>query len=218
MQGTAANVIPPPDFLPAVADLAKRRGALLIADEMITGFGRTGKMFAVHHTGVQPDIMTCGKALGGGFPVSAVLVKDEIAQAKPWSTPSFSSSSYGGNPLAGAAIAASMDIIGRHHLDANAKTVGAQLKTGLEDIARRHPVVRNVRGEGLLLGFDLLDGDGKPWSAPKCREVFGALLRRGVVSMAYTARVRVNPPLVFTSSEAAEALELVDATLTELGV
>lgn len=216
MQGTAGNVVPPPDFLPAVADLARRRGALLIADEMITGFGRTGKMFAVQHTFVQPDIVTCGKALGGGFPVSAVLVRDEIAQAKPWSTPSFSSSSYGGNPLAGAAIAASLDIIGRHQLDANARRVGAQLKTGLEDLARRHPAVRNVRGEGLLLGFDLLDGEGKPWSAPKCHEVFGALLRRGVVSMAYTARVRVNPPLVLTAGEAVEALELIDATLTEL--
>ncbi|MEI8346450.1 MAG: aminotransferase class III-fold pyridoxal phosphate-dependent enzyme, partial [Pseudomonadota bacterium] len=98
MQGTAGNVIPPDDFLPAIKDIAKEFGALLIVDEMITGFGRTGKFWGSQHSGVTPDIMTLGKQFGGGFPISAVLSTEEITRAKPWSDPSGSSSSYGGNP------------------------------------------------------------------------------------------------------------------------
>src|SRR5262249_34663874 len=92
MQGTAGNIVPPPDWLPAIAEVAKENGALLIADEMITGFGRTGRPFAVERTGTQPDIMTCGKALAGGYPAAAVIARAEITRAEPWSKPSFSSS------------------------------------------------------------------------------------------------------------------------------
>src|SRR4029079_9478812 len=103
MQGTAGNVIPPREFLPAIKSIAKDADALFIADEMITGFGRTGKTWGVEHSGVVPDVVTLGKAFGGGFPLSGVLTTDEIAQARPWSVPSGSSSSYGGNPLGAAA-------------------------------------------------------------------------------------------------------------------
>jgi 4-aminobutyrate aminotransferase/(S)-3-amino-2-methylpropionate transaminase len=216
MQGTAGNVIPPPDFLPAVAQLAKEHGALLIADEMITGFGRTGTMFAAPAVGVTPDIMTCGKALGGGFPVSAVVTRDDIAQAKPWSKPSFSSSSYGANPLASAAIAAAVDIIERERLPTRAAEVGAVLKRGLEGVASRHPAVRNVRGSGLFIGFDLMDGDAL-WPATRTRTLFSALIRRGVVTMAYAPRVRVNPPLVLGEAQAEEGVALLEEALVEVG-
>ncbi len=97
-QGTAGNVIPPDDFLPAVKEIARENDAVLIADEMITGFGRTGTMWGVEHTGVRPDIMTVGKGMGSGFPVSGVLMSEEVSRAKPFAKPSASSSSYGGNP------------------------------------------------------------------------------------------------------------------------
>src|SRR5260370_23924988 len=103
MQGTAGNVIPPDDWMPAIKSVAKDEGALLIADEMITGFGRTGKMWGVEHSGVTPDIVTVGKGMGSGFPVSGVLMSDELGRAEPFSKPSASSSSYGGNPLAAGA-------------------------------------------------------------------------------------------------------------------
>ncbi|MDP2702216.1 MAG: aminotransferase class III-fold pyridoxal phosphate-dependent enzyme, partial [Candidatus Rokubacteria bacterium] len=96
IQGTAGNVVPPPEFLPAIRDIAHEAGALLIADEMITGFARTGKMFGVEHTGVVPDIMTTGKGMAGGYPVTAVISSDEIVTAEPWGKPSGASSSYGG--------------------------------------------------------------------------------------------------------------------------
>src|SRR5438552_9007740 len=124
MQGTAGNVIPPREFLPAIKSVAEDVGALFIADEMITGLGRTGRTWGVEHSGVAPDVVTLGKAFGGGFPLSGVLTTDEISQARPWSIPSGSSSSYGGNPLAAAAGAASLRIIEDEDLTENARLVG----------------------------------------------------------------------------------------------
>ncbi len=216
MQGTAGNLVPPPDFLPAIAELAKENDALLIADEMITGFGRTGRMFGVEHTGVTPDIMTLGKSLGGGFPVSAVMAREEITRAKPWSKPSFSSSSYGGHPLASAAVAASVGIIREDDLTENARLVGAHLRDGLRALSARRPEVAHVRGEGLFIGFDLVDESGAPWTRGSCQALFQAMLRRGFITMAYAPRVRVNPPLIFTLDEADEALDALDHSLEEI--
>ncbi len=218
MQGTSGNLVPPPEFLPRLAALAKERGALLIADEMITGFGRTGRAFAVEHTGVLPDIMTVGKSLGGGFPVSGVLAREEVARAEPWSLPSFSSSSYGGNPLASAAVASAVAIIRDEGLAERAREVGARLKRGLESLAARRPAIANVRGEGLFLGFDLVDESGALWPKERCRALFRALLERGLLTMAYAPRVRVNPPLVLTAAQADEAVALLGDALESLEV
>src|SRR3982750_1865356 len=108
LQGTAGNVIPPPEFMVRAQEIAREHGAVFISDEMITGFGRTGRWFACERSGVTPDLITIGKAFGGGFPISGVVAKGEIAKAKPWSNPSGSSSSYGGNPLASAAALAAV--------------------------------------------------------------------------------------------------------------
>jgi 4-aminobutyrate aminotransferase-like enzyme len=217
MQGTAGNVIPPAPWLSAIAELAKENDALLIADEMITGFGRTGRNFAVERSGVIPDIMTLGKALGGGYPVSAVVARGAISRAKPWSKPSFSSSSYGGNPMACAAIRASVAVIDDEDLPMRSKVCGERLRMGLARLAERYPVMRHVRGEGLFIGFDLHEPDtGAPWSAARCRHLFDALLRRGIISMAYAPRVRINPPLVITEAEVDEALGALDEALAEV--
>src|SRR5882762_2967439 len=124
MQGTAGNIVPPKEFLPAMKSIAEEVSALFIADEMITGLGRTGEWWGVHHTGVVPDIVTIGKAVGGGFPLSALATTDAIGVAKPWSNASGSSSSYGGNPLAAAAGAASLRIIEDEGLVDNSRRVG----------------------------------------------------------------------------------------------
>jgi 4-aminobutyrate aminotransferase-like enzyme len=217
MQGTAGNIIPPAPWLAAVADVAKENDALLIADEMITGFGRTGRNFAVERSGVTPDIMTLGKALGGGYPVSAVVARDAITRAEPWSKPSFSSSSYGGNPLASAAIRASVGIVVDERLAERSKLRGERLRGGIEKLAERHPALTHVRGEGLFIGFDLNERtSGAPWPAARCRRLFHALLRRGVISMAYAPRVRINPPLVVTEAEIDEALGALDEALVEV--
>src|SRR5947209_7202803 len=108
LQGTAGNVVPPPEFMQRAQEIAKENGAVFISDEMITGFGRTGRWFACERSGVTPDVITIGKGFGSGFPITGIVAKDELVQAKPWANPSGSSSSYGGNPLAAAAALASV--------------------------------------------------------------------------------------------------------------
>src|SRR5581483_6016946 len=128
MQGTAGNVIPPPGWLASVKALAREHGALLIADEMITGFGRTGRRFACEHFAVEPDILTFGKGVAGGYPVSGLVTTDAIvARADPWSRPSHSSSSYGGSPLACAAADAVTRVIAEERLHERAADVGEVL-------------------------------------------------------------------------------------------
>src|ERR1044071_8465858 len=119
--------------------IADDAGALFIADEMITGLGRTGTWWGVDHTGVRPDIVTIGKAVGGGFPLSALATTDAIAAARPWSNPSGSSSSYGGNPLAAAAGAASLRIIEDEGLVDNSRRGGGGMLRGAGPRGDRHP-------------------------------------------------------------------------------
>jgi 4-aminobutyrate aminotransferase-like enzyme len=127
IQGTAGNIVPPPGYLLRLRALADRLGALLICDEMITGFGRTGRMFAVEHDGVVPDILAVGKGFGGGFPMSGLLIREPVALAKPWANPSGSSSSYGGNPLAATAARATVETIIAEGLVAHSARLGARM-------------------------------------------------------------------------------------------
>jgi 4-aminobutyrate aminotransferase-like enzyme len=217
MQGTAGNIVPPADYLPAIAALAREKGALLIADEMITGFGRTGRFFGVDHSQVKPDIITVGKSLGAGFPVSGLIAREDITCAKPWSNPSFSSSSYGGNPLAAAAVATSVGIIRDEGLVEHARVVGETLKRGLLQLSHQFPMVSDVRGEGLLIGFDLVDpGTKTPWEVAQCQRLFQALLRRGLLTMAYAPRVRINPPLILSLEQAKEALAIFESAFRDV--
>ena len=197
MQGTAGNVIPPKEFLPAVKEVAREFDALLIVDEMITGFGRTGKYWGSEHSGVEPDIVTLGKQFGGGFPISGVLSRDEIVRSKPWSNPSGSSSSYGGNPLAAAAASACLKIIDEEELVENARRVGEYFLKKMEDWADRYPFVGDVRGAGLFIGMDLVRDKAtkEPVSDAVCRRIFEECLQRGLLAMTYTHRVRIQPAM-----------------------
>src|SRR3569623_3532304 len=220
LQGTAGNVIPPPEFLPAIKSVAKDSGALFIADEMITGLGRTGKTWGVEHSGVEPDIVTLGKAVGGGFPLSGVLTTDEISQAKPWSVPSGSSSSYGGNPLGAAAGAAALRVIEGEQLTENARVVGAAMLAQLRPFVDRYPFVGFVDGAGLFLRIELvMDKQTKqPLSRPVTERIFHECVRRGLLTMAYSASVRLQPALTIDEAPAkaglgvlAEVFDQVDA-------
>ena len=156
IQGTAGNVVPPPGYLKLLRQLADELGALLICDEMITGFGRTGKMFAIEHEGVIPDILTVGKGFGGGFPMSGIIAREEVAFAKPFANPSGSSSSYGGNPLAAAAARITVETIIEEDLVAHSRRLGATMLAELKRWEADLPIVSDVRGRGLLLGMDLV--------------------------------------------------------------
>lgn len=212
MQGTAGNVIPPDDWLPAVKSVAQEFDALLIADEMISGFGRTGRMWGLEHSGVEADIVTVGKGMGGGFPVSAVLMGEQISHAQPFSKPSASSSSYGGNPLAAVAIAQTIKTIRDEKLVENADRVGAIMLNRLLELKEKYEFVGDVRGRGLLLGLDLVsDNATRRELSPKVMEIiFKEALRRGLLIMGYFPRVRINPPLVINEGQAMAGLQILE--------
>jgi 4-aminobutyrate aminotransferase-like enzyme len=215
IQGTAGNVIPPKGFLPAVQEVARENGALLIADEMLTGFARTGSMWACDHEGVVPDVMTVGKGIGGGFPLSGVVSTDELTAKPPFSNPSGSSSSYGGNPLASAAGLASLEIILGEKLAENAKRVGRSMLAKLEQMKEKHRPVGDVRGRGLLLGVEMVEDrrTKKPLNKTITRALFQECLRRGLVSMCYSHVIRINPPLVIDEQTALDGLEILDEAM-----
>src|SRR5580700_8925532 len=183
MQGTAGNVIPPDDYLPAVKQVAHEHGALLVADEMITGFGRTGRMWGIEHSGVAPDIMTVGKGMGSGFPVSGVLLSDELGRSEPFGKPSASSSSYGGNPLAAVAVAETLRAIEREGLVENSAVVGEFMLERLMRMKEKYEFIGDVRGKGLLIGVDLVrDRKTKEMLGRSITEtIFKEALRRGLL-------------------------------------
>ncbi len=215
IQGTAGNVIPPEGFLRALQQVAKDHDALLIADEMLTGFGRTGSMWGCDHERLVPDIMTIGKGMGGGFPLSGVLSTDALSSSKPWSNPSASSSSYGGSPLASAAGLASLEIILREDLVKNAERVGRVMLRRLEALKDKHRCVGEVRGVGLMLGIELVRDRATKEPLPKAvtQALYRECLRRGLVAMTYSPTIRINPPLTIKEDVALAGLDILDEAL-----
>jgi len=218
MQGTAGNVIPPPEFLPGLLDIARRNDALLIADEMITGFGRTGKMFGCNHTETLPDIMTIGKGMGNGFPISGLIATDEITSRLPFAKASASSSSYGGNPLACAASRAAIETIIQESLVDNAESVGEYLLEGLRNLQEKYDFIGDVRGRGLLIGMELVKDrrTKEPLDKTITRQIFLESLNRGLVAMNYKPNFRINPPLSLTKLEAEEGVQILDDVFTHV--
>jgi 4-aminobutyrate aminotransferase / (S)-3-amino-2-methylpropionate transaminase / 5-aminovalerate transaminase len=215
IQGTAGNVVPPPGFLRAVAEVAHEHGALFIADEMITGFGRTGRMFGVEHFDVQPDAITVGKGVGNGYPVSGLIARDELMSAAPFGLPSGSSSSYGGNPLAAAAVSATLRAILDEGLIENAAAVGNVMRERLGRLRDSYPFIGEVRGKGLMIGVDVGVGE-RPMPSELMRRVFHTALSRGLLCMCYGPRIRINPPLVIDMATALEGVEILEETFEAL--
>jgi 4-aminobutyrate aminotransferase-like enzyme len=215
VQGTAGNVIPPDGFLRAIQSVARDHGALLFADEMITGFGRTGSMWGCDHDAVVPDIMTVGKGVGGGFPLAGVVSTEVLTASKPWANPSASSSSYGGNPLASAAGLAALEIILKEDLVKNADRVGAVMLAELLRLKEKYRAVGEVRGRGLLLGIELVEDrrTRQPLDKSITRDLYQECLRRGLVAMTYSPTIRINPPLVITEDTARAGLAILDEAL-----
>jgi len=218
IQGTAGNVVPPADWLPAVKQVARESGALLILDEMITGFGRTGRMFGAEHFGVEADIMTFGKGVASGFPLTGLVSTDDIVRAEPWSKPSFSSSSYGGGPLGAAAGNAVTRAIVDEKLPENAAAVGDAMLAELMKMKEKYPFVGDVRGKGLMLAVELVKDKRtrEPLDKKTCEWVFQECLKRGLLTMAYAPRIRINPPLTITRDQALEGVAILDEVLAKL--
>jgi acetylornithine/N-succinyldiaminopimelate aminotransferase len=203
VQGEGGVRPAPAEFLRGLADLCRERGALLVADEVQCGLGRTGRMFAYQHAGITPDILALAKPLGGGLPLGAVLLREALAPAL---TVGDHGSTFGGNPVACAAALAVLDRIGADGFLAGVERRGAALLRGLRALARRRPgTIREVRGLGLMLGVELA-GEAAP--------LVEALRARGVLATKAGDRVlRLLPPLVVKPAEIREFLGALDAAL-----
>ena len=218
MQGTAGNVIPPDDFMPAVKEVAHEFDALLIVDEVLTGFGRTGRMFASNHSGVVGDVMTVGKGIGGGFPMSGVAASKELMSVLPFGEPSGSSSSYGGNPLSAASGRGAIEVILEEDLVGNSARVGAVLLKACQGLMEKYRFIGDVRGRGLMIGVEMVKDrkTKEPLDKHITRALFDACLKRGLITMSYSNVIRFTPPRVITEAEALQGVAILDEAMAEL--
>jgi 4-aminobutyrate aminotransferase len=198
IQGEGGYVVPEDDFLPRLRELCDRHGILLIADEVQSGAGRTGKMWAIEHWGVEPDILLTAKGIGSGMPVGAMVARAEVMS---WG-PGAHGSTYGGNPVALAALMETIKLL-EGGLIANAAARGNQLQEGLRPLVDRFPgIVKDVRGKGLMIGVQF--DSGETADAVQMQAFDHGLL----VLEAGEDCVRMSPPLVVTQSEAATAIRI----------
>jgi 4-aminobutyrate aminotransferase len=213
IQGEGGYVVPPPEFIQGLSRLTKRYGMLLIADEVQSGMGRTGKMFAVDHLDVKPDILVIAKAIASGLPMG-LIVADETVMDWPVGA---HSNTFGGNPVACAAALATIGLL-RGGLTANAAEVGAYLIAQLTTLAERHRVIGDVRGKGLMIGIELVrDRETKERATTERDALVMAAFRRGLLILAAGQNsVRLSPPLVLTREQADTAVEILDQSLLEI--
>ena len=186
------------DYIQAAQKLCQERGALLIVDEVQTGFGRTGKMFAFEHVGVQPDILCLAKGIAGGVPMGAIALGERVTGIHP----GVHGSTFGGNPLACAAALASIRVLQEQDLPAQAAEKGAYLQAKLREIEA--PVIRDIRGLGLMVGIEL---------RTRARPYLEALIGKGVLALpAGPTVLRLLPPLVIETAE----LDVVIAAIADV--
>lgn len=212
IQGEGGVHVADQAYLQHARQICDERGALLVLDEVQTGMGRTGKMFAFEHYGIEPDAITLAKSLGGGVPIGALLAKDEVAAAF---TPGTHASTFGGNPLACAAALAVVETIRAEGLVERAAEAGRYFAGALGSLAGRFPQVVEVRGKGLMLGMELAprSGKGRGPEAP-ARAVTAACLARGLLVNAVSdTTLRFLPPLVVGRTDIDEAVAILEKAM-----
>ena len=218
MQGAGGMIPLPTRFLELLRAFCDRTGALLVFDEILTGGGRTGRLWAYEHSGVVPDILLLGKGIGGGFPLGIVAGPRHVMDAGPGAQPTHNSSTFGGNPLACAAGLAALTAMIEEGLVENAAKVGTYLIEALRNrlAPRRH--VADVRGLGLAIGVEMVtDKDTRsPVSADFIRNVLRGLLGRGVVISSTGPVMRITPPLCLTIPQADYIIHALDDTFRDL--
>jgi 4-aminobutyrate aminotransferase len=203
--GEGGYVLPPPGWFRYLRDLCDRHGIVLVADEVQSGMGRTGEMWAIQHFGVEPDIVLAGKGIASGMPLGAIVARERLMT---WDVGAHGST-YGGNPVACAAALATLELIEGGLLD-NARDVGELLLKGLRDIQARRPEIVDVRGRGLMIGIEFAQ-------AETMHAVEQAAFRRGLLVLgAGEAVIRMSPPLVFRPDQAETALQVFDDAVADV--
>ncbi len=210
IQGEAGVVVPDDAYLKGAQALCKKHNVLFVADEIQTGIARTGKMLAIDHLGIRPDILILGKALSGGvLPVSAVLADDEIMLTIK---PGEHGSTFGGNPLACAVAKAALQVILDENLADNADRLGEQFRQGLREIADRNPLIQLVRGKGLLnaIVIDSEEDSSLAW------EICLRFRDNGLLAKpTHGNKIRLAPPLVITETQIQESLAIIEKSLAD---
>lgn len=210
IQGEAGVYVPSEGYLAKAKSLCEKHNALFIADEVQTGIARTGKLLAVHHENVQPDILILGKALSGGvYPVSAVLANDAVMNVIK---PGQHGSTFGGNPIAAAVAIAALEVVKDEKLAENAERLGIILRKGLNEIAERNPLISLVRGKGLLnaIVVDCDEESDLAWKICMKFSEYGLLAKP-----THGNKIRFAPPLVITEEQIRECLAIIEKALND---
>jgi len=198
IQGEGGYVVPPAGWLARLQELCVRHGILFVADEIQSGIGRTGKLWAVEHEGIEPDILLSGKGIASGMPLGALIARSDLMK---WSAGAHGST-FGGNPVACAAAVATLELV-EGGLAANAASVGELLTTRLQELQTRQPLITDVRGRGLMIGIDFPDHD-------TAFEVEQACFRRGLLVLTCGERaIRFAPALTIRPDQAETAVSIL---------
>jgi 4-aminobutyrate aminotransferase-like enzyme len=213
IQGWAGSIFPPHDFLPKLAAFCRERNILLMADEILTSMGRTGAWLACEHWDVVPDVVTIGKGFGNGFPVTAMVCRDEHKEAIEAIS---ASTSYGGNPMACAAALACLEVIEEEGLLAHAQKLGAFFEERLANMKDKHPIVGDVRCKGCLMGVELVKDRAtkEPFDAAGV-SVYQKAFRKGLAWIPAGHILRMSPPIIMDLDVAAKAMDIIEDAIGE---
>jgi len=213
IQGEGGYVVPPKSFLQGLRELTKQHGIMLVLDEVQSGMGRTGKMFAAEHFDVTGDIVNIAKGIASGMPLGITCARADVMS---W-PPGAHASTFGGNPVSCAAALATIKLL-REQFVQNAATVGDHLMNSLREMQKKHPIIGDVRGRGLMIGVELVrDQKTKERAVDERNAIVQAMFRRGVLILgAGRNAIRFAPPLVLTKAQADAILRIFDESLTEV--
>jgi 4-aminobutyrate aminotransferase-like enzyme len=214
IQGWAGSVFPPDDFFPKLRRLCDERGILLMADEVLTCMGRTGKWLAMEHWDTLPDVVTLGKGLGNGFPVTAMVVRAPYASAVEKIS---ASTSYGGNPMACAAALASIEVIEEERLLEHSLMLGELMLARMRYVQDYHPIIGDVRGKGCLLGIELVkDRATKEPFEEAGKLVYQKAFRKGLAWIPAGHILRMSPPIIMSQELALKGLDIIEESIAEV--
>jgi 4-aminobutyrate aminotransferase len=213
VQGEGGYIVPPPGWMQRLAEICRRHGILLVADEVQSGVGRTGKMWAIEHTGVVPDILLTAKGLGSGMPIGAIIATEEVTTWKKGAH----GSTFGGNPVCVASALATLDLI-EGGLMENARVMGERLMAGARRLAEKYPAVGDVRGLGLMIGMEFVkDRESRVRNPEIVEKLVQSAFQRGLLLLgAGPSALRFAPPLVVDPYDVDTGLGIIDNVLAEL--
>ena len=216
VQGEGGFITPPPGYFQELVKICRENGILFVADEIQSGMGRTGTMFAIEHWGVEPDLITVAKSLGAGMPIAGVVGRQEIMDSvHPWGL----GGTYGGNPVASAAALAVLEVFKEEDMLGKAKALGKKLIERFESFRKKYPIVGEIRGLGAMLGITLVKGDRHEPAADEAKKLAAFCLEKGLIILVcgtYSNVIRVLAPFVITDAQLEKGLSIMEAGLAEL--